>query len=155
MSDPTGKLQAVKGRLNDYVDAAIGGIVSNDWRISIHHIGTFPVSTIRLPSFDLIDENYGKRTPEVGCWAFYDFSVFIHEERDDSYGVSTPDNYQTLDAADDLLDYLIGIRGNATEKSTYGIYNIFNLRIVEENPRGGPRDIATVSVRGRIRAKWE
>ena len=154
MSDPVGKIEAVKNRLNTYVTNAIGGSAYNDWRIDVNSITSFPLSTLRLPNIDLVHENYGRLTPDAGRWAHYGFTIFIHEERDDQYGVGTPDDYQTLDAADDLIDYLYSIRGNEDEKTDYGIYWIYDLMIEATNQARSPRDISTINVSGKIRAKW-
>lgn len=152
MSD-IGRIYTVKQRLNDYVEAAIGGNVFNDWKIDIQYLGTWPTSTIRIPSFGLMNENYGRKTPEGGSWAFYEFTIFIHNKLDDQYGEGVPDSYESYDDAESVIDYLLSIRGNETEKSTYGIYWIDNLGIYVETSKR-PKNVGTISVRGRIRAKW-
>ena len=155
MADPAGKLLVVKARLNAYVKDAIGGNVYNDWRITMAYVDKFPTSTIRLPQIALTNENYGRLTPDEGYWAKYDFTIFVNEERDDSYGSGIPDTYKTLDAVDDLMDYLIAIRGNSTEMSTYNIYWIDNILANKESMASTPRNISTYSVAGTLISKWE
>lgn len=147
-----GTIYTIKSRLNDYVTWAIGGNVFNDWRIDINYATAFPTSTLRIPSFDLVDENYGRKTPEDASWVYYDFSIFIHGKYDITGG-STPDAKDAMDNGDVMLDYLVGIRGNESEKSRFGIYWIDEILINVETKDRRPRDIRTVSVRGRIKAK--
>lgn len=154
MSDPPGKLQTVKSRLNYYVSQALGGYASNDWKIKVWRIGTWPVSTMRFPDIDIRAENFGRETPQSGMWAYFRFTVQIHQERDDQYSPEIADHYQVLDAADDLIDYFLGIRGNQIERDTYGIHWIDGISADEENPRNVPRDVAAVRVSGVIQSKW-
>jgi len=158
MADPVGKPQAVKARLNAYVTAALtSGTFKNDWHISVSNLdrGDLPLTTARFGKYDLVNENYDRRTPEQGYWAMYDFTVFLHEERDSQYGVATPDNYLTLDAIDDIIDYLNSIKGDSTEMSTHNIVWIDNIVATRENISTNPRNISTWSIRGIIYAKWE
>jgi len=152
MMDKVGGIQVVKNRLNNYVEEAIGGGVFNNWRISVTDLDEMPVSTLRFPSVDVVNENYDRRTPEKGSWAYYDFTIFIHDEIDEETSDKNPESHRVMDDADLVVDYLLLMRGDETEKLTYGIYWIDEIRVVKE--RSAPRNISTLSVRGRIRAKW-
>jgi len=152
--DPKGKFESVKNRLNDYVTAAIGGHVSNDWRINIKELGTFPISTLRFGVVSLLNENYGGLTPESGCWAEYEFSIFIQDKEYSDQLDTVLKHYSVMDDASDVVDYLIGKSGDSTEISSYGIYEIGELRIEYNQFRRGGRNVGRAIVRGKIRSKW-
>jgi len=154
MSDPVGKFEAVKNRLNDYVDAAVGGIVSNNWRIGVEYIGTFPMSTLRFGGAQIIDENYGGKVPEAGSWIIYEFSIFVHEKAVSNYLDATPKFYKAMDAADNIIDYLIGKSEDEDEKTDYGIYEIYDLVLDGVQPDRRARNVGRMVITGRIRAKW-
>jgi hypothetical protein len=154
MSDPAGKPQSVKDRLNYYVETALGGEVINNWRINIMLLDSRPISTIRFEDITLDNLNYGRKTPEDGEWAEYNFAVYIHEDIDTTVPETNPIAHQTMDLAEDLIDYLVGIRGDSTERSTYKIQWIDNLMAKEVNPSSVPRNIYTISVTGTIHVQW-
>lgn len=156
MSYPTGKLELVRERLYDYVGSALGGSVYADYRIEVNIVGTYPISHVGIETFNLVTENFGRRTPEVGYWSYYDFYVFIHNklENEFTYTRKVPTDHSVMDDADTLVDYFLSIRGNESEKTNYGIYWIDQIRIERVGQRGRPDNIATCVVAGRIRAKW-
>lgn len=154
MSDPAGKAQAVKARLNDYVAAALGGSVSNNWRINIMLLNTMPVSTIRFERIRLENTNYGRKTPDDGVWATYPFTIHIHEEIDTSVEDGNPISHPTMDLAEELIDYFVSIRGDSTERTTYKIQWMDGFRIQEISPRSIPRNIYTIAVTGNIYTQW-
>ena len=154
MSDPAGKPQAIKSRLNYYVNEAIGGTVSNNWRINIMSLRDFPISTIRFDDVTLDDLNYGRKTPDDGEWAEYDFTIYIHQKIEVNVEPTNPIGYKTMDLVDTLIDYLIGIRGDSTERSTYLIQWIGDLTSKEVRPKSVPRNIYSMSVSGTMYVQW-
>lgn len=154
MSDPKGKPQAVKERLNYYVDEALGGTVSNNWRIDVMKLKEFPVSTIRFNDVMLNNMNYGRKTPVDGVWANYMFNVYIHQKIDKSVTGNNPIAYKTMDLADTLIDYLLTIRGDSTERSTYKIQWIDSLSMKEVSPKSLPRNIYSIAVTGMMHVQW-
>jgi len=154
MSDPVGRPQAIKDRLKYYVDDALGGSVSNNWRINIMLLPSFPISTIRYDDVTLNNMNYGRKTPDDGKWAEYRFTVHVHQTITTSVPVTNPIGYKTMDLAEELVDYLIDIRGDSTERSTYKIQWIDQLRTREVSPKGNPRNVYTVAVSGTMYVQW-
>jgi len=154
LSDPKGKFEVVKNRLNDYVTSAVGGTVSNNWRIGIELLTTLPISTIRIDPATLIDENYDRRTPERGCWVIYEFTIFVHDEAITTYLDTTPKFYKAMDDADNIMDELISKSEDATEKTDYQIYRIYDLRLDYTQPDRRARNLGRMIVSGRLKAKW-
>lgn len=154
LDDPAGKLEIVKNRLNDFVYVAVGGTVSNNWAVGVQQIGTFPLSTLRFGSLVLMDENYGGKVPEDGCWATYEFSIFIHERQVTTYVDTTPKFYLAMDDADDILDTLISRSEVEAEKNSTGIIKIFDLALDGVQPDKRARNVGRIIVTGRILAKW-
>jgi len=155
LADPTGKLEVVKSRLKDYIDAAIGGFASRDWRIGIENIGTFPFSTIRIGSLVLENTNYGRKTPEAGCWAVYAFSIHIQDKEVTDYLDTTVKHYKVMDYADDLKDYLKGKSEDSTEMTSYGIHRIYDLEMEYSQSLRRARNVGRMIVTGKILAKWK
>lgn len=154
MSDPAGKPQAVKDRLNYYVDEALGGTVTNNWRINIMLLDDLPISTVRFEDVILMDHNYGRKTPDDGEWAEYGFMIYIHQKIDTNVPPTNPIGHRTMDLADDLIDYLVGIRGDSDERNTYLIQWIDQLSMREVRPKSVPRDIYSMSVSGVVHVQW-
>ena len=152
--DVKGKFEVVKNCLNNYVYAAVGGTVSNNWKIGIKDLSTFPISTLRFGNVQIIDENYGGLVPEAGSWAIYEFSIFVHEKAVSTYLGTTPKFYEAMDAADDIIDYLIGKSENEDEKTVCGIYEIYDLFLDGVQPDRRAKNVGRLVVSGRIRAKW-
>lgn len=154
MSDPKGKMQVVKARLNDYVVAAIGGTVSNNWRVGIELLSTLPLSTIRIDPVTLISETYDRRTPEQGYWAIYEFTIFVHEKAVTTYLDTTHKFYKAMDDADDIVDTLISKSEDSTEKTDYQIYRIYDIRLDYTQPDRRAKNVGRMIVSGRLKSKW-
>lgn len=154
MSDPKGKIQVVKSRLNDYIVAAIGGIVSSNWKINITSLGTKPITSIKFDNISLNDETYGRLLPTAGSMCTYEFTLFVHDDADPTYRDTTPIFYKVMDDADDIITYLKGKDENDTEKSDYGIYRIFDIDTDFSIPGREPRDLGRMVIKGKILTKW-
>ena len=154
--DPIGKEQVVKARINDYVEAAIGGLVTNNWHLNVARVERieYPVSKVRIVKLEITDPTLSKTMPYAGSRAEYQFTVFISEYRDVELREEVPDDYLASDYAEELEDYLLDIRGNSSERITYGIDWIDTIKIGEESPRTVPRNIATYSVTFMVYTRW-
>jgi hypothetical protein len=152
--DRPGKFEVVKNRLKEYVESAVGGTVSNNWRLKIYDIGTFPLSTIRFEQGLLHDLTYSTRMPEWGCWILYEFSIYVHEKSVSTYLDTTPKFYLAMDDADLIVDELISKNEDDDEKTNYGIYQIYDITLDFEQPSGRAKNMGRMEVRGRLRAKW-
>jgi len=146
----------VKDRLMYYVNEAIGGETTTNWHVMVGKYDNKPVSTIKFEPLVWTDPTYGRLVPESGAFVEIIFTIFINEDIDRDFEDEHPYNYKALDAADLVIDYLLTISGNESERINYNIHRIYDIEMNEggSDNVGRPRDVAIVSVKGKIYAKW-
>lgn len=147
---------SIKDRLAYYIDAAIGGEVSTNWHVAVGKYDDKPISTIKFEPLLWDDPTYGRLVPQSGAFVEINFTIFINEDVDRDFEDEHPYNYKALDAADLVVDYLLTISGNESERANYNIHRIYDIQVNEggSDRSGRPRDVAIVSIKGKIQAKW-
>jgi len=148
---------AIKERMIYYIQEAIGGTVTTNWNVDIAYADERPSSSIKFEPIIWDDPTYGKLVPEVGAIVEITFSIHIVNDIDETYDMEYPYNYRVLDDAETLIDYLIDMSEDTTERSTYKILKIYDMIVdeISSSKANRGRNISTVEIKGKIEVKWE
>lgn len=146
----------VKERVQYWVEDAIGGFVTIEWWVNIGKARDEPQSTIKFGKQKNLQMTYGEEIPESGVFKEVPFSIRVSDILERQYPQVYPPNHHAMDAAEVLLDYLYARKSNETEKTTYYIYNIYDLELGEIKDRSTVRNrkMGAVLVSGKLLVKY-
>ncbi len=148
----------VKERLVDYIEEAVGGLVSTNWNIEVNLMRdeSRPISTVKFEPIRFEDPTYGRLVPEAGAFANYDFTIYIFDDVDRTQSDEHPSDWAAMDAADAIFTKLLQKSGDATERTTYNIQRIYDVNIKEGTAEDQHRQrrMARYILTGRMYVKW-
>lgn len=151
MSDSKGRTEAIKKRLIQWIQAAMNNIgnVTPDWdKLYGYYLsGGLPAVSLKVEVAD-VDVAYGRRIfgNNKGRYANYYISMHVLASACNEAGESDY-RYAHLHA-DDIIDYFYSKKGNATERTDYGITDVLELRQREASISA--RELRRVVIEGTI-----
>lgn len=124
MSDPTGRMEAIKKRLVVMIETGLGniGTVSPEWLPETRDFRNLPFVSVKLDDVGLVDLTYGQKTPQDGIFQHFTFSAYIWASNCKAAGEA--ENRYAHQHADDIIDYL---KSRRNLESANGILDITEL----------------------------
>lgn len=149
---------ATKGRLRDilervyaWVDAILtthysSYYVTMNHRLSITHLSTMPLVTIKVDPTIIDEAAYGRKMPSDGSIATYEFRLHVHQK----YNTASGEDYNrdVHICARRVIDHIKTKDGDTTERNDHGIWCVRDVGGRESDPM--IRNVARIIVTGTI-----